>query len=206
MMYATNEKQGWRRGFTLIELLIVIAIILILIAIALPNFLEAQLRAKITKARADMRTMSIALETYFLDWKKYVNDHDPNSFPKGLYQLTTPIPYLAAIPEDPFTTRSGLTNRDNEYGWEVASTGHLTPLNVHAYNITSHGPDAEDNFSCNDDWPFCRLPDPCPRDGWIEYCPTNGTRSAGELTHLGGEYKSGSYCIDGWRRIRGKFI
>ncbi|MBE7490114.1 prepilin-type N-terminal cleavage/methylation domain-containing protein [bacterium] len=35
-------------GFTLIELLIVIAIILILISIALPNFLEAQLRAKVT--------------------------------------------------------------------------------------------------------------------------------------------------------------
>lgn len=40
-----------RPGFTLIELLIVIAIILILIAIALPNFLEAQIRAKVTKAK-----------------------------------------------------------------------------------------------------------------------------------------------------------
>lgn len=42
-------KTNHRSGFTLIELLIVIAIILILIAIALPNFLDAQARAKVTK-------------------------------------------------------------------------------------------------------------------------------------------------------------
>ena len=47
------------RGFTLIELLIVIAIILILIAIALPNFLEAQMRAKVTKANSEIRTLAV---------------------------------------------------------------------------------------------------------------------------------------------------
>jgi len=52
-----------RRGFTLIELLIVIAIILILIAIALPNFLEAQLRAKATKSLSEMRTLGTAIES-----------------------------------------------------------------------------------------------------------------------------------------------
>lgn len=51
-----------RDGFTLIELLIVIAIILILIAIALPNFLEAQLRAKTAKAYSEMRTLATAIE------------------------------------------------------------------------------------------------------------------------------------------------
>ncbi len=42
------KRMRARTGFTLIELLIVIAIILILIAIALPNFMEAQMRAKVT--------------------------------------------------------------------------------------------------------------------------------------------------------------
>ena len=51
-----------RNGFTLIELLIVIAIILILIAIALPNFLEAQMRAKTAKAQSEMRTLATAIE------------------------------------------------------------------------------------------------------------------------------------------------
>ena len=45
-----------RKGFTLIELLIVIAIILILIAIALPNFLEAQERARVVRANGHLRT------------------------------------------------------------------------------------------------------------------------------------------------------
>src|SRR3989337_2384657 len=48
-------------GFTLIELLIVIAIILILIAIALPNFLEAQVRAKVTASKANIRSIEIAM-------------------------------------------------------------------------------------------------------------------------------------------------
>lgn len=51
-----------RRAFTLIELLIVIAIILILIAIALPNFLEAQARAKTTKSYSEMRSLGVAIE------------------------------------------------------------------------------------------------------------------------------------------------
>ncbi|MCA9414940.1 MAG: prepilin-type N-terminal cleavage/methylation domain-containing protein [Candidatus Omnitrophica bacterium] len=54
-------------GFTLIELLIVIAIILILIAIALPNFLEAQVRAKVTASRSNMRSIEVAMHSLYLD-------------------------------------------------------------------------------------------------------------------------------------------
>jgi prepilin-type N-terminal cleavage/methylation domain-containing protein len=57
-----------RRGFTLIELLIVIAIILILIAIALPNFLEAQERARVTRAKGNLRTMETAMNNHFIDY------------------------------------------------------------------------------------------------------------------------------------------
>jgi prepilin-type N-terminal cleavage/methylation domain-containing protein len=55
------------RGFTLIELLIVVAIIAILDAIAVPNFLEAQLRAKVSRAKSDMRSVATALEAYRVD-------------------------------------------------------------------------------------------------------------------------------------------
>jgi len=80
------------RGFTLIELLIVVAIIAILAAIALPNFLEAQTRAKVSRVRADLRTITTALEAYAVEW----NDYPPND---GAYnvipvELTTPISYI----------------------------------------------------------------------------------------------------------------
>jgi prepilin-type N-terminal cleavage/methylation domain-containing protein len=64
-----------KRAFTLIELLIVVAIIAILAAIAVPNFLEAQVRAKVSRVKADMRTFATGLESYAVDWNKYPPYH-----------------------------------------------------------------------------------------------------------------------------------
>ncbi len=60
MVFSALPKKA---GFTLIELLIVIAIILILISIALPNFLEAQMRAKVVRESSDMRSLATAIES-----------------------------------------------------------------------------------------------------------------------------------------------
>jgi general secretion pathway protein G len=54
-------------GFTLIELLIVIAIIGILAAIAIPNLLNAVQRGKQKRSMSDMRTMATAVEAYAVD-------------------------------------------------------------------------------------------------------------------------------------------
>lgn len=219
------------RGFTLIELLIVIAIILILIAIALPNFLEAQIRAKVTRAKGDMRTIGTAMESYFLDFGTYPHDHEPDSIQNmhGLFQLTSPIQYVAGIPEDPFSTTSGLLDPgQSEIGWELASTGsvvrlaHLYPTerntNVFAWALDTSGPDTgsglgggsggADDFWCNKDWPFCGRNLTCPDPGlkgWINYSPTNGSKSRGDIVLRGGEFRAGRYCLDNWELVSGRY-
>lgn len=60
-----------KKAFTLIELLIVVAIIAILAAIAVPNFLEAQTRAKVSRVMSDQRTYATGLETYMIDNNAY---------------------------------------------------------------------------------------------------------------------------------------
>ena len=60
-----------KKGFTLIELLIVVAIIAILAAIAVPNFLEAQVRSKVSRARSDMRSLATGIESYYVDNNQY---------------------------------------------------------------------------------------------------------------------------------------
>jgi len=59
------------RAFTLIELLIVVAIIAILAAIAVPNFLEAQVRSKVSRQLSNMRTVVTAMESYRIDNTAY---------------------------------------------------------------------------------------------------------------------------------------
>jgi type II secretion system protein G len=92
-------------AFTLIELLIVVAIIAILAAIAVPNFLEAQTRSKVSRCAADMRSIRTGLESYMVDNNKYPEtDIGPNVAPTGMgmLRLTTPISYLTSVPRSPF--------------------------------------------------------------------------------------------------------
>jgi len=109
------------KGFTLIELLIVVAIIAILAAIAVPNFLEAQTRSKVSRTKADMRSASTAMESYAVDNNAYPLCHtfgiagsefgwdptnpSPTSQNAGILEhLSTPVAYMTqALVRDPFS-------------------------------------------------------------------------------------------------------
>ena len=121
-----NEAIMNKRAFTLIELLIVVAIIAILAAIAVPNFLEAQTRARVSRVQSDMRTLAVAVETYTVDNNRPLSAllnqpsvgatefagrsvFDPamnDGISSRFIRLTTPIAYITSVLRDPFTFQS----------------------------------------------------------------------------------------------------
>jgi type II secretion system protein G len=173
-------------AFTLIELLVVVVVIAILAAIAIPNFLEAQTRAKISRVKADLRTIATAIESYAVDHNDVPPDYDGLGFTFGegewrsYADLTTPVAHLTAAPTDVF--------RDNIYGnapgrheffeyWGLNPEGF--PDSYAAWQesgvrwfVYSVGPDRS-----NDRLPlFVEEANPDR-----VYDPTNGTVSAGDI-------------------------
>lgn len=192
-----------RQAFTLIELLIVVAIIGILAAIAVPNFLNAQMRAKVSRVVSDMKALSVAEEQYRIDRGQYTWDGDCGTDGgeyKSYRPLTTPIAYIAMIPVDAFnakdpkfqnqqTIREGLPSVF-EYTSRVTfgPNGILTCKNnatIYAmlgrvnieYLMTSLGPDADQDFPwAENDYSILSQ-----GKGDFIYEPSNGLVSSGNI-------------------------
>jgi general secretion pathway protein G len=118
------------RGFTLIELLIVVAIIAILAAIAVPNFLEAQTRAKVSRVKADLRSATTALEAYRIDWNQYPYcGYNYNGMASHNYnywflpvELSTPQAYMTSVRLiDPFRQE-----RFSATHWQIGDVRYIT--------------------------------------------------------------------------------
>jgi prepilin-type N-terminal cleavage/methylation domain-containing protein len=196
-----------RRAFTLIELLIVVAIIAILAAIAVPNFLEAQTRAKVSRVKTDMRSIATAFETYRLDNSGYpeyaviitppgteVQDpavvHGQDYFEcfsrvAGLC-ITTPIAYLATIPPDIFAV--GRFAGPEPQVWDISYKNSRQNSRIFSGDRASEpwlGPNGEKLLK---DWGEWRLSSGGPDGTRIDdikknliYDTSNGTLSKGDI-------------------------
>lgn len=187
-----------RQAFTLIELLIVVAIIAILAAIAVPNFLEAQVRSKVSRCHADMRSLAVALESYRIDTNKYPSDFDGinNDMVGGtgtwnpfynLRYITTPVAYITSLLLDPFDIPWDNYSDPAQvpgYDYLIARNGGTLPVefqdvyenagmnyqrSTSLWRLTSIGPLGKNSYGMSEP----------------PYDPTNGTMSHGNISRFG---------------------
>jgi len=185
-----------KSGFTLIELLIVVAIIGILAAIAIPNYMNAQTRAKVARASADMKTVVTGVELYQVDRGGCPTYHygQGNSLPgaleffiggsvnafadsppfDGRNPLTTPVNYIAAYPDDPFAGGRRISPETNQYhyvNWPYA----IEKVGWPVFSDLHREYGAYRLHS--------RGPNLIGPETGIPYDPTNGTNSDGDIIY-----------------------
>ena len=191
-----------KRAFTLIELLIVIAIIAILALIAVPNFLEAQVRAKVSRVKADERTVATGLESYAVDWGGYPPGREKVTGDRvsSLWRLTTPVAYIGTADMiDPFVEKGSATHNASIRTYLYFSYSDYAPWAVKVMQtstnfqkwghhmgwcVSSPGPDRKLNGA---EWSAVNITASTHQSYNRVYDATNGTISWGDIARYGGD-------------------
>lgn len=189
-MRAINQITGINRrsSFTLLELLVVVALIAILAAIAIPNLMQAHTRAKVSRVISDMRVLSGAATLYRMDHNRFppANPDRVGSRLARQMPLVTPIAYITAPLEDVFPCRWGQRESyyplwDPEYLASLRRVGVVTlPPELASLTdvslVLSRGPDGDYELDPSENPDF---------DYTVElYDPTNGVVSSGDIFFL----------------------
>jgi len=106
-----RRRRGGEGGFTLIELMVVMAVIGLLAAIAIPSYVHTIRRAREAVLREDLHTLHTAIDSYTVDKEKA---------PQGLDDLVQ-AGYLKSVPVDPMTSRSDT--------WITSESDAMTDIN-----------------------------------------------------------------------------
>jgi prepilin-type N-terminal cleavage/methylation domain-containing protein len=120
-----------RAGFTLVEIMIVVAIIALLAAIAVPGFLRARKRSQASKILNDLRLISSAMDQYAIetnkqsgaqilvvDWTKYVKkDTNLEATGKDLFGMPYGDQIVDSLPHVDATTKAALSDVTDEAFW-----------------------------------------------------------------------------------------
>ena len=108
-----------RKGFTLIELLIVVVIIGILAAIAIPKFANTKEKAYLASMKSDLRNMATVQEAYFSDFQVYQSGTASN-----LAGVATPLGGAGGfVPSAGVTVTTAATGGT---GWNASTTHSAT--------------------------------------------------------------------------------